>query len=150
MRRAVRIAPFGVLFLLLACLDGRGTIVVDGARAGGDDDDTGPGLDIGGGDGDGDGDPDGFGGDADADADADADSDLPGGDADADGDGDGILQPDEGLGACVPPAGPFGTQRGDTLADFVRPLPACGTGEDTTLASFCDASVIVLHFNSPG
>ena len=150
MRRAVRIAPFGALLFFVACLDGRGSIIVDGARAGaGDDDDTGPGLDIGGGDADADGDPDGFG-DGDADTDADADSDGPGGDADADGDSDGQLQPDDGAGACVPPAGPFGSQRGDTLADFVRPLPECGTSADTTLQTFCEASAIVIHFNSPG
>jgi hypothetical protein len=142
------------LVLLAACLDGRGTIVVDGA--GGTvpdqgDDDPGPGLDIGAGDGDGDGDPDGFG-DGDADADADVDGDV---DADTDADADGDVDADadtdaDGDGGCVQPEGPFGTREGDVIDDFVRPLPECGTGDIKTLFSYCDSDAIVVHFNSPG
>jgi hypothetical protein len=150
MRRAVRTTSWTLLFLA-GCLDGRGTIVVDGAGGTSpqpDDDGPGPGLDIGG-DGDADGDPDGFGdGDADADVDADTDADADGdvdGDVDADADGD-IVDP----GGCVEPQGPFGTRQGDVLADFVRPLPECGTGDIKTLFSYCDSGAIVLHFNGPG
>jgi hypothetical protein len=153
MRRAVRSASFACV-LLIACLDGRGTIVVDGAGGAppeADPGDDGPGLDLGG-DGDADGDPDGFGGgDGDADADADADSDGPGGDADADiapggdADADGDVEP-----ACVQPEGPFGNGQDDVLADFPQPLPECGTGDLETLFSYCESGAIVIHFNSPG
>jgi len=153
MRRAVRIAS-STLVLLVACLDGRGTIVVDGAGGpppGEDPGDDGPGLDLGG-DADADGDPDGFG-DGDADTDADADSDRPGGDGDADSDiapgGDGDADGDVAPG-CVQPQGPFGSREGDILADFVQPLPECGTGDIKTLFSYCDSGAIVIHFNSPG
>ncbi len=151
MRRAVRSASL-MLVLLVACLDGRGTIVVDGAGGpppGEDPGDDGPGLDLGG-DADADGDPDGFG---DGDADADADSDRPAGDGDADSDvapgGDGDADGDVAPG-CVQPQGPFGSREGDILADFVQPLPECGTGDLETLFSYCDSDAIVIHFNSPG
>ena len=153
MRRAVRSASIAWL-VVAACLDGRGTIVVEGAGGPTPEPDPGdgPGLDLGG-DADSDGDPDGFpGADADSDADSDApagdadgDSDIvvPGGDADADADGDADV-------GCVQPQGPFGSREGDTLADFPQALPECGSGDLKTLFSYCEAGAIAIHFNSPG
>lgn len=153
MRRAVRSASIAWL-VVAACLDGRGTIVVEGAGGPTPDPEPdpgdGPGLDLGG-DADSDGDPDGFPG---ADADSDADSDAPGGDGDGDGDivvpgGDADADGDADVG-CVQPQGPFGSREGDTLADFPQPLPEHGTGDLKTLLSYCEAGAIAIHFNSPG